>query len=435
MGLNYSLLERTSATERGNIGRETLSVIIPALNEEKGIADIVRRIQSDGEALRAEGVKETEILVVDDGSEDNTCGVVNGLAGVRLIRHGVNRGYGAAIKTGFCQAKGDVLAFLDADGTYPPEHFHLLYRAMIDDQADIVVGSRRSGEDSQMPKMRRLGNWIWSNLVSALGESRCADPASGMRLLRRDALPLLYPLPDGLNFTPVMSTRSVHENLKVVEVGIPYAERVGRSKLSIVHDGLRFLKTILWTALEYNPAKILGVIGVLLLMAALIMGAGVVALRAAGTTTLGLWGVFSVFTSLVCAVAGLSIYALGVTSNFIIAKFNRQPIRMGLFRHRMLERMIEPHFGWLGAASVGFGVVMSVVSVLAGGVNWDIERVWLWLLGSALFILVGSQLAVLWTVARIVDKLSVRSVQIEKDLGETAPATAVDILDATAGSR
>ena len=71
-----------------------------------------------------------------------------------------------------------------------------------------------------MPRMRRIGNFIWSNLVSIIGNRRVADPASGMRVLRASALRQLYPLPDGLNFTPVMSTRCVHENLKVVEVPI-----------------------------------------------------------------------------------------------------------------------------------------------------------------------------------------------------------------------
>ena len=76
-----------------------------------------------------------------------------------------------------------------------------------------------------------------------------------------DALARLYPLPDGLNFTPVMSTRALHEEIRWREVPIPYKERLGRSKLNPVTDGMRFLNTIVWTALNYNPARILGGVG------------------------------------------------------------------------------------------------------------------------------------------------------------------------------
>jgi hypothetical protein len=68
----------------------------------------------------------------------------------------------------------------------------------------------------------------------------------------------IYPLPDGLNLTPVMSTRAVHEGIQMAEVPIPYSERLGRSKLSVVHDGSLFLRSMVWTVLSYNPVRILG---------------------------------------------------------------------------------------------------------------------------------------------------------------------------------
>lgn len=80
-----------------------------------------------------------------------------------------------------------------------------------------------------------------------------------MRIFRREILERLYPLPDGLNLTPVMSTRAIHENPTMVELPIPYAERQGRSKLSVVRDGWRFAQSIVWTALSYNPARLLGI--------------------------------------------------------------------------------------------------------------------------------------------------------------------------------
>ena len=179
---------------------------------------------------------------------------------LRVIRHTKNRGYGGALKTGFSQAQGDLVGFLDADGTYPPEYFpQLCQKAM--EGADLVVGSRMAGAESQMPATRRVGNLFFANLLSILGRQRVTDSASGMRIFSRSILEQIYPLPDGLNLTPVMSTRALHESLRVAEVPIPYSERVGRSKLSVVRDGTVFLQSIVWTVMCYNPVRIFGLLG------------------------------------------------------------------------------------------------------------------------------------------------------------------------------
>src|SRR5215510_6054584 len=240
----------------------TLSVVIPALNEEDGISNIIERVLTIKEPLARAGVEELELIVVDDGSKDRTPEIVSSYPEVVLVRHPVNRGYGAAIKTGFRRARGNLLAFLDADGTYPPESFPQLCSPILENRADLVIGSRMAGADSDMPPVRRLGNTIFASLVTIISNRRVTDSASGQRVLRSDILSHLYPLPDGLNFTPVMSTRAMHEQVRVVEVPIPYSERVGRSKLSVVRDGMRFLNSILMTALTYNPTRIFGLIGV-----------------------------------------------------------------------------------------------------------------------------------------------------------------------------
>src|ERR1700675_2651076 len=100
-----------------------LSVIIPAYNEEQGIADILTRTlrACSVTAAKVEGFREYEVIVVNDGSRDATGKIVTSFPGVRLIEHPDNRGYGAALKTGFSASKGDYIGFLDADGTYPPE--------------------------------------------------------------------------------------------------------------------------------------------------------------------------------------------------------------------------------------------------------------------------------------------------------------------------
>src|SRR5579885_2151821 len=92
-----------------------LSVIIPALNEEGGIANIIQRVQAIEPSLKEVGIGGLEVIVVDDGSRDQTPRIVASFPGVRLLRHSENRGYGAALKTGFAHARGELLAFLDAD--------------------------------------------------------------------------------------------------------------------------------------------------------------------------------------------------------------------------------------------------------------------------------------------------------------------------------
>jgi len=266
-----------------------------------------------------------------------------------------------------------------------------------------------------MPMVRRLGNIIWSYLVSYVGKKRIVDPAAGMRLIHRSALPRLYPLPDGLNFTPVMSTRAAHEALNVVEVPIPYRERAGRSKLSVVKDGTRFLKTIVWTALEYNSVRILGTCGLIELGVAGLIGVSLVALRLQGVTQLGPWGAFSVFAALVLAVAGASTVALGITFNYLTALFHRGPIA-GARSVALLGRPIDHHFGWLGSVVFLGGLILAVASLVLALQGWDLTRLWLWLLGSALFALVGLQLFVSWLVMRVMETLSERPVRVDAEM-------------------
>src|SRR4030095_1116327 len=127
--------------------------------------------------------------------------------------------------------------------------------------SDLVIGSRMAGEDSQMPLTRRVGNFFFATLLSILGRHKVTDSGSGMRVFKREILEHIYPLPDGLNLTPVMSTRALHEGIAIKEIPIPYSERVGRSKLSVFHDGRVFLQSMVWTALSYNPVRILGLLG------------------------------------------------------------------------------------------------------------------------------------------------------------------------------
>jgi glycosyltransferase involved in cell wall biosynthesis len=393
-----------------------LSVVIPAYNEEHGIAEIACRVLAVGPDLKKAGVDQLELLVVDDGSKDKTAEVASKIAGVNLIRHPRNKGYGAALKTGFSKASGELIGFLDADGTYPPEYFPQLCHSALNG-ADLVIGSRMAGEDSQMPLTRRIGNFFFATLLTLLSRQKVTDSASGMRVFKREILERIYPLPDGLNLTPVMSTRALHEGISIGEVPIPYSERVGRSKLSVIHDGRIFLQSMVWTALSYNPVRILGLLGLGGLGAAALVFLSLLFTRLNGITSLGPWGVVALFVALISAVAGIDVFALGVTFNYLVGLFYKKPIRQGLFGKPIFKTPLDQHFGWMGILSLLAGLSIGVASLALGIRGWEIERLWFYMVGSALIFLVGVQLVIYWILLRVLDELNQREFLTKQDMG------------------
>jgi glycosyltransferase involved in cell wall biosynthesis len=390
----------------------TLSVVIPAYNEEDGIAPIVERVLSVDPALRAMNI-DLECIVVDDGSRDRTAEIVERYAPrVRLIRQ-PNKGYGGALKTGFNAATGELLGFLDADSTYPPEHFPEMCRVALEG-ADLVIGSRMLGASSEMPLVRRVGNFIFANLLSLVAGVKISDSASGQRVIRREALPALYPLPDTLDFTPAMSTRALHENLTMVEVAIPYKERSGRSKLSVVRDGMRFFKSIVWTALTYNPVRIFGGLGAALLLGALLLAGVTLGLHLAGAETH--WPFPRLFGALVLAVAGVTLYTTGTSFSYIVALFHKRHIRQGLIGPRGNGRKIEKHYWWLGFLMVLAGVGVYAAAAVFDLTNPALAASWFAPVVSALLVLTGVQLVSAWGLARVLGELSVREGLAAKDL-------------------
>ncbi|MBN1794833.1 MAG: glycosyltransferase family 2 protein [Candidatus Omnitrophica bacterium] len=227
-----------------------ISVVIPAYNESSSIGIVIDKMLRLKRGMpRTTGVSEIEVIVVNDASKDDTARVVSHYAGdVRLINLTSRSHYGGALKIGFKEASGELIAFLDGDCTYPPESLFELYQAQVDHNADLVVGSRFLSAKAKMSKVRYLGNKLFVFLINRMTQKKMTDAASGMRLFKRDILSELHPLPDGLEFTVAMTVRALYKNLKVVEVPICYGQRVGRSKLNIVTDGAKFIGAIFSTA-------------------------------------------------------------------------------------------------------------------------------------------------------------------------------------------
>ena len=408
---DVALADAAGSIDGPVLGRPTsLSVVIPALNEENGIDAILERVLAQRAGLAAEGISELEVIVVDDGSKDRTAERIRAYADVRLIQHPVNRGYGAALKTGFNAATGDLLAFLDADGTYPPESFPELCRAIETHEADLIIGSRMLSGESEMPLVRRIGNTIFAGLLSIVGSRRISDSASGMRVFRRGSLPILYPLPDGLDFTPAMSTRAVYEGLKMVEVPIPYKERVGRSKLNPLKDGIRFLRSILWTALLYDPLRPFGTLGLAALALALILGLGPT-IYYLQNRQLQEDMIYRLFAVLILSVAGVNLLAFGVTCQEIL----------GLLPARRRPAPTVPR-PWRGKLA-GIGVLMvlgGIALMTPAALEWfatrQIASHWSYFAAGGTLVLTGLWLATWFVLLMILTELTTRDARARSDL-------------------
>jgi hypothetical protein len=214
-----------------------------------------------------------------------------------------------------------------------------------------------------------------------------------------------------------MSTRALHEGVKIEEVPIPYSERVGRSKLSVIHDGRIFLQSMIWTAMSYNPVRILGLIGLGGIGLAGLVFIGLLIVRLNGLTTLGPFGVFLLFLALVSSIAGINIFALGVTFNYLISLFYKKPIRQGLFGKPIFKTPLDLQFGWMGGVSMLLGIIIAITALSLGINGWEIGRLWFYLLGSALLFLAGIQLFIYWLLLRVLEELNQRELLTKHDMG------------------
>lgn len=230
-----------------------VTLVVPAYNEESAIEGVVERLAG----LKL-GVP-IELIVVDDGSRDGTAGVLARIAPrfptLRIVRHEVNKGYGASLKTGFANASHDVVVITDADGTYPEDRIADLL-ARIDDGAEMAVGAR-TGEEVNIPLVRRPAKAFLRALASFLAGTSIPDLNSGLRAMRRDLVLAYRPiLPQGFSFTTTITLAALTNDHRVDWVPINYKKRAGSSKIRPVRDTLGFLSLIIRTVLFFNPLKV-----------------------------------------------------------------------------------------------------------------------------------------------------------------------------------
>lgn len=224
-----------------------LRIVIPALDEESGIGEVIDRVTKACPAA--------ELVVVDDGSRDKTAAIARE-KGVEVVSNATNCGKGGATKVGFTHNLHNgvsYLAFIDADNTYPPESLPELYRLCKQEHIELAVASRFLGRNDGMPQMRKIGNKIFAILLSFYSGKRTTDTSTGLRVFSARLLPMVDPLPDGLDFDTAMTTIALFQGLTYAEIPIDYCERSGESKLSNLTDGYRFLKVIMNATRQHRP--------------------------------------------------------------------------------------------------------------------------------------------------------------------------------------
>lgn len=224
---------------------ESLSVVIPAKNEASSIEAVVAGVRTRH--------PDAEVIVVDDGSTDGT-GRLAEEAGARVIRHPVSLGNGAAVKSGARAAKGTVLILMDADGQHDASEIDVLLR-LLDDGYDMAIGARHSGSHANMGRL--FANGFYNGLASLISGSRILDLTSGFRAVRSELFrQFLYLLPNGFSYPTTITMAFLRSGYPVGFVPINARQRVGRSHIRPVRDGVRFLVIIFKIATLYSPLKV-----------------------------------------------------------------------------------------------------------------------------------------------------------------------------------
>jgi glycosyltransferase involved in cell wall biosynthesis len=237
------------------------SVVVPVYNEPESIMETYSNIRKSSPGA--------QIIFVDDGSTDGSVGALEDIGrrdgDVLVLRHRLNMGYGAALKTGIRASDTEVVVVTDADGTYPNDRIHELVGEIGD--CDMVVGARTG---AGIPLLRRPAKWIIGRLANYLSGTMIPDLNSGLRAMRREVVRrFLGILPDGFSFTTTITLAMLTNGCRVKYLPIEYFRRKGRSKIRPIRDTLNFVQLIIRTVMYFNPLKVFLPLSLLLFVSGL----------------------------------------------------------------------------------------------------------------------------------------------------------------------
>lgn len=290
--------------------QRTCAIIVPVYNEERAVADTVTRIQDI--CARIPGYT-FEIVCINDGSSDGSGRILAGLRGVTVLTHPVNRGYGAALRTGLDYCDQDWVFITDADGTYPLQDLAQLLECA-ERGVDMVVGSRGGAGISGSP-FRRLARWVLRKMVHGLTGVMVPDLNSGMRVFRKSLYTdFRHLLPMGFSFTTTLTVASLYSGRQVEYIPIHYNRRIGRSNIKPMKDFFGFVMLIVRVATYFEPLRFF------LPAAFMLFGIGVLrAIR--DIIVVNQFGALSVILFL----TAFQVFVLGVIADVIVRRFQVVP--------------------------------------------------------------------------------------------------------------
>lgn len=232
-------------TERENDEQIALSIVMPAKNEAPVIATTVQTVRAE--------FPEAEVIVVDDGSDDDTAARARD-AGATVLSHPMSLGNGAAVKHGARRARGKLIAFMDADGQHNGADLKRLIESM-DKGFAMAIGARRS--DGHANVGRKVANGLYNKLASHMSGQKIVDLTSGFRVARADLFRrFLYLLPNGFSYPTTITMAFLRSGYPIDFVPIDVAKRSGKSHIRPLRDGVRFFLIIFRIATLYSPLKV-----------------------------------------------------------------------------------------------------------------------------------------------------------------------------------
>jgi glycosyltransferase involved in cell wall biosynthesis len=235
-----------------------ISVIVPAYNEESVIGDLLQELK----AVLSKAEENHEVIVVDDGSTDETYSVSSSISGVRVVRHPYNKGNGAAVKTGIQKARGERLIIIDADGQHDPKY--ILEMLGLLDNYDLVVGARESFGLGR----RGAGNLIVSKIATYLAGITIPDLTCGFRAFKKDKmLEFIHILPNkfSLPSTSTLAFAMRGYNIKFIPI-LGKVRQGGKSSIKLIRDGMKFIVLIVRMISLFNPLKVFAPVSIMLLL-------------------------------------------------------------------------------------------------------------------------------------------------------------------------
>jgi glycosyltransferase involved in cell wall biosynthesis len=220
-----------------------LSVVIPVYNEKKSLLEILRRVLS--------APVEKEIIVVDDFSTDGTRDLLRDLEKqeFKVLYHEKNQGKGAALRTGFRHATGDFVIVQDADLEYDPNEYPKLLQPILNGAADVVYGSRFSGQRKNMTSLHTLGNLFLTGMTNIFFRTSITDMETCYKLFKRETIQGIPIECNRFNFEPEITAKLLKRGLRIVEVPIAYSGRSSSEGKKITwRDGF----SAVWTLIKYR---------------------------------------------------------------------------------------------------------------------------------------------------------------------------------------